>query len=168
MDSLTEELIKECKRQVENCLYTSTSLFVWLRFLRSIRVIFISVPLVLGSIAGWSLLSENQDYRVRWFTAVCALIGGILPMVYSGLKIDDHLESCKRLAAEYKNLQDRFRRAALISSQKDFAVFEQDVAPIFERLEAARTESVTPPEWCFRRAQEKVKKGHYDFNSDSK
>jgi hypothetical protein len=31
-----------------------------------------------------------------------------------------------------------------------------------KRLEAARKESVTPPEWCFTAAQKKIQGGHHD------
>jgi len=35
-----------------------------------------------------------------------------MPTVYAALKFDDHLEECKHLAGEFKNLQDRFRSLA--------------------------------------------------------
>jgi hypothetical protein len=34
------------------------------------------------------------------------------------------------------------------------------------RLEQARKASYTTPEWCFKRAQRKVKSGDYDFDVD--
>ncbi len=61
MASMRAELIMECKRQSENCLYTSTSLFVWLRYLRAMRIFFVVVPLVLGSLAGWNLIANLTD-----------------------------------------------------------------------------------------------------------
>ena len=70
------------------------------------------------------------------------------------------------MAGEFKNLQDRFRQAALVSAKKSFTEFEQDVKPFLERLEQARSLSVTAPEWCFRRAQKKIKAGDYDFDVD--
>ena len=84
------------------------------------------------------------------------------------LKFDDHLEESKRLASEFKNLQDRFRQAALVSSRKPFADFEADFKPLMDRLEQARSMSLTPPEWCFKLAQRKIKKGDYDFDIDLK
>ena len=35
-----------------------------------------------------------------------------------------------------------------------------------ERLDAARSHSVTIPEWAFKEAQEKVDSGDYDFQID--
>jgi len=69
-------------------------------------------------------------------------------------------------ASEFKNLQDRFRQAALVSSKKAFADFESEFRELFERLEKARSYSLTPPEWAFWLAQRKVKSGDYDFDVD--
>lgn len=167
MDAKQEQLALECKRQAENCLYTSTSLFIWLRCLRIVRVAFVILPLALGSIAGWKLLTTSDLQSVKIVVSVCALIAGVLPSIYAALKFDDELERCKRLTGEFKNLRDRFRQAALISSLKSFDQFESDFQKLMERLEAARAHSYTPPEWCFRRAQKKIKAGDYDHDVDS-
>ena len=79
MKSKSLELALECKRQSESCLYTSTSLFIWLRYLRLAKVVFIVVPLVLGSLAGWKLLTNSDLQSIKFFTAICALIAGVLP-----------------------------------------------------------------------------------------
>lgn len=160
------QLALECKRQAENCLYSSTSLFIWLRFVRIVKSAFIVVSLVLGAIAGWQVLKHSQSYYVTALTSVAAFLAGLLPTVYAALKLDDHLELCKHLAGEFKNLQDSFRQAALISALKPFAEFEQDVKPLVSRLECARSFSYTAPEWCFKRAQTKVQKGDYEFDVD--
>jgi len=60
-----------------------------------------------------------------------------------------------------------FRQAALVSSKKVFSEFETEFAPLMARLEAARKNSLTAPEWCFARAQKKIEKGDYDFDVDS-
>jgi hypothetical protein len=168
MPSKSVELALECQRLSESCLYTSTSLFIWLKTLRAIKVAFIAVPLLLGSFAGWKFLTSFDAQWVRVATALSAFIAGLLPSVYFALKIDDHIEDCRHLAGEFKNLQDRFRQAALVSSKKPFSEFDQDVKPIMERLEKARSSSVTPPEWCFRRAKRKIKTGDYEFDIDAK
>lgn len=166
MTSKTTELALECKRQSESCLYTSTALFIWLRFMRGMRIVFLIVPLVLGSLAGWQLLKQVDAAKL--FTSVCAFLAGLLPTVYAALKFDDSLSECKRLSGEFKNLQDCFRQAALVSSRKPFAEFEKDVSRLMDRLEKARAVSYTAPEWCFAAAQRKVKKGDYDFDVDAK
>jgi hypothetical protein len=161
MPTKSTELALECKRLSESCLYTSTSLFIWLRCARYIKVFFIVAPLVLGSVASWKLLTGVDLAAVQVFTAVAAFLAGLLPSIYSALKFDDHLEESKHLAAEFKNLQDRFRQAALVSARKPFGEFEADVKPLIDRLEQARAASFTAPEWCFKLAQKKVKKGDY-------
>lgn len=166
MSSSSVALIIECKRLSEGCLYTSTSLFVWLRYLRRVKIGFVVVPLVLGSLASWSLLTTSDLHSIKLLTAIFAFVAGLLPTVYAALKFDDHLNEAQYLAGEYKNLQDRFRQAALVSSKKPFEEFEKEVQPVIERLERARGQSITPPEWCYRRAKTKVKAGDYNFDVD--
>jgi len=168
MASKNTELALECKRLSESCLYTSTALFIWLRCLRTTRIVFVVVPLALGSIAGWQLLKESPVQSARLLTSICAFLAGLLPTVYAALKLDDHLKECKHLAGEFKNLQDRFRQAALVSSKKPSSDFEEDFQPLMKRLEEARAGSYTAPEWCFASAQGKIKKGDYDFDVDLK
>jgi hypothetical protein len=157
-----EELTTECKREEETCLYTATSLYIWLRRLRLWQAVFTVLPLIFGTIAGWSVLKEIDDPFAQGVTALCGLLAGLLPAVYNGLKIDGLMEQCKRLAAEYTNLRDAFRQAALISARKPLAEFESEFRPLMKRLEAARKEGVTPPEWSFTAAQKKIQGGHYD------
>jgi hypothetical protein len=162
-----EALATECRNFEQSCLYTSTSLFIWLRCLRILRIAFIVAPLVLGSFASWKLLTSSDSEAMRLFVAVCAFLAGLLPSVYSALKLDGALKRCERLAGEFKNLQDRFRVAATVLSLEPFDKFEVRVQPILDRLEAARSESYTAPEWCFKEAQKKITKGHYDYSPPS-
>src|SRR4051794_6909809 len=101
------ELARECKRISESCLYTSTTFFMWLRFLRAIRVIFIIVPLILGAVAGGKLLLGIDANSNQTAIAICALIAGVLPSIYAALQFDDELAEYARVAGEFKNLQDR-------------------------------------------------------------
>src|SRR5882724_5785805 len=137
MASKSTELALECKRLSESCLYTSTSFFIWLRFMRWVKILFIAAPLVLGSLASWKLLAGYDLQEVKALTAICSFLAGLLPSVYAALKFDDHLEEAKHLAGEFKNLQDRFRQAALVSSRKPFSEFEADFNSLIERLEQA-------------------------------
>jgi hypothetical protein len=168
MASKSTELALECKRLAESCLYTSTSFFIWLRFTRWVKIFFIAAPLVLGSLASWKLLVGYDLAEVKVFTAICSFLAGLLPSMYAALKFDDHIEEAKHLAGEFKNLQDRFRQAAMVSSRKPFADFEADFKLLMDRLEQARSASLTPPEWCFKLAQWKIKTGDYDFDIDLK
>lgn len=160
------ELIRECERQAESCLYTSTSLFIWLRSRRRWKAFFTVTPLVLGTVASWQLLTSSDLESVKVFVSVCAFLAGLMPSIYSALKFDDSLEDCQRAAAEFKNLQDRFRQVAFVSSRKSFAEFENDFGALQTRLEQAREGSLTPPERFFKAAQAKVKSADYTFDVD--
>jgi hypothetical protein len=162
----SKDLIDECRREVENCLYTSTSFFIWLRWRRCVKTIFIVAPLILGSFATWELVTQSSHPVVRVIASVAAFVAGLMPSIYAALKYDDDLEKLRLTAAEFKNLQDRFRQVAVFSSKKSFKEFEMDFQAAMERMEKVRCESLTPPEWCFKKAQKKVQSGDYHFDVD--
>src|SRR5699024_11040894 len=92
--SKKEELIAECRRLEESCLYTSTSFYIWLKRRKIIKNIFITVPLVLGAAASWRLLTGSDLESVKVLTSIFAFVAGVMPTVYSALKYDDRLEKC--------------------------------------------------------------------------
>jgi hypothetical protein len=163
MDERTQNLIAECKRQEESCLYTSTSLYIWLRSSRFWKRIFIVAPIIFGGLATWVVLDQPE---LKWLTALFALIAGFFPAIYEALKLDVHLDEIARHAAEYKNLQDRFRQAATITALGTHEELQAQFEQLMERMEAARTSSLTPPEWCFEKARKKIQAGHYTFSGE--
>ena len=154
----------ECARQEENCLYTSTSLFIWLRILRAAKIAFIALPLVFGSLASFQLLVAG-NYKTA--VAVRAFLGGLIPTIYEALKLETHINATRDAATDFKNLQDLFRKAKLVSVHKPFEEFELEVNQLLARLHEARKSCITPPEIIFRLAQRKVKSGDYDFDADA-
>src|SRR5438309_2952769 len=108
MDQRTQNLIDECKRQEESCLYTSTSLFEWLKCLRCWKIVFVVVPIVLGAIAAAPLLKNQPGYE--WLTAICAFLAGLAPAIYKALDLDVNLNVVAQHAYAFKTLQDRFRQ----------------------------------------------------------
>jgi hypothetical protein len=168
MSKKASELVQECRRQSESCLYTATSLFIWLRVLRSIRIAFIVSGLVCGTLASKLALLPNDPAVIStgWI-ALLAFLAGILPALYSALKFDSCLEQAIRLAAEFKNLQDRFRQTALFGVHQSVVQFETAFNQVMERMEQARRPSYTAPEWCFKIAQKKVQGGDYSFDVDA-
>ena len=166
MDERKDALKTECIRQAESCLYTSTSFHLWLRSARLWRKVFVSVPIVFGGLASWSVLSDQPGQTYVWIAAVCALIAGIFPALFVALDFDTSIEEIARLAAEFKNLQDRFRKAAFVASHGEFHEFEGTVEALLDRLESARAKSLTPPERFFKAAQQKISSGDYDFGVD--
>lgn len=150
----------------ERCLYTSTQLLIWLRVLRKIRIAFIILPIVCGSLAGWDLLKAVPEYAN--LTAALALLAGVIPAIYAALKLDDHLPTATRLAGEYKNLEIIFTDLQNIGLHKSLDEFQAEYREARARLEKANSEAYTAPEWCFRAAQKKIQRGHYTLAESEK
>jgi hypothetical protein len=161
---LRTEIAKECLRQSESCLWTSTALFIWLRQVRRQRQIFVAAPIVLGALASFTVLKEAVP---TWVIALLALSASLFPALADGLKIETSVDEIARLAAEYKALQDRFRRAAQIQTLGDVERAEAMLAELMDRLDAARSTSITPPERYFGYARKKIEGGHYHFSVDT-
>jgi hypothetical protein len=92
----------------------------------------------------------------------------VLPLVYRSSKTDKSIAQFTRLAGEFTNLRDRFRQLGNVGIHKDIAVFESDFRVLMARMEKARKFSETPPDWCFDRAQKKIKAGHYHHDYDER
>jgi hypothetical protein len=82
------------------------------------------------------------------------------------LKIETSVEETSRLAAEFKALQDRFRRLARITALGEMDKAEADLAELMDRMDVARSASVTPPKKYFAEARKQIENGHYDFAVD--
>jgi hypothetical protein len=164
MDERTQNLISECKRQEESCLYTSTSLFEWLKSLRTWKVVFVVAPIVLGTIATAPLLKGQPGYE--WLTGICALLAGLAPAIYKALDFDVNLNVVAQHAHQFKILQDRFRQACRVTALGSPDDFKKEFHDLMTRMDAARTANLTAPERFFRKAQAKIQGGHYDFAVD--
>jgi len=156
---ITEALKRQSEERAKNCFWASAALFVWLRALRSLRVVFVILPIVFGTLASWDLLSSSDQFR--GLTAVLALAAGLVPAVYAALKLDEHLPDAARLAGEYKNLAFRFAELSRVSRFKEFDVYEAEYKDARQRLEKANSEAYTCPEWCFRWASKKINSGAF-------
>jgi len=47
-------------------------------------------------------------------------------------------------------------------------VFEAEFRILMTRMDKARKNAETPPEWCFKEAQKKIKAGHMHHDYDEK
>jgi hypothetical protein len=156
-------VIAECRRQEESCLYTSTTLYIWLRRVRRQKQFFVITPIVIGGIAGLSIL---KDWGLDWVAAMLALIASLFPALGDALKFETSVDEISRLAAEFKALQDRFRRTATITALSDLQAAEDTLSELMDRMDIARSSSITPPESAFKEAQQKIGEGHYNFSVD--
>ena len=158
------EVVKEALRQAESCLYTSTSLFEWLRWVRRYRQIFVAAPILLGGLAG---LGIWKKFEYDWVIALLAFAASLFPALADALNIQTSVDEITRLAAEYKALQDRFRRLAnIIAPFGEADEADKLLGELMDRMDVARSTSLTPPDWAFTLAQSKIVKGHYDFTVD--
>jgi hypothetical protein len=92
IDTRTQNLIDECKRQEESCLYTSTALFEWLKHLRCWKLFFVVAPIVLAAVAA---ALPNLSSGLGWLAAICALIAGIATAVYKARQPRPHIQDRK-------------------------------------------------------------------------
>lgn len=162
VEDVRKAIIAECRRQEESCLYTSTSLYIWLRSVRCQKRFFVAAPIVIGGIAGLSIL---QDWGWDW-AALLALLASLFPALADALKFETSVDETSRLAAEFKALQDRFRRTANVTALGDVQAAEKALAELMDRMDVARSVSITAPEWAFKEAQRKIAEGHYSFAVD--
>ena len=165
MDERTQNLIAECKRQQESCLYTSTTLYEWLKSLRFWKTCFVVAPILFGGVATWPLLAHLDAYR--WLVGSCALLAGVTPAVYKALDFDVSLDAVGKNASELKVLHDRFRQAWSVSALDGFSEFKREFDDLMTRRDATHNAGFTPPERFFRMARTKIEAGHYDFAVDS-
>src|SRR5258708_290715 len=129
---------------------------------RGLRGFCAVAPVVFGALATWKILTETSP---TW-GAIFTLLTAVIPPAYRASKTEAAILDYATLAGEFTNLRDRFRQAALISSQKPFAEFEAETKPLLERLEKARSRTLTPPSWCFAVARRQHKAGHYRHDYD--
>jgi hypothetical protein len=165
MDTRTQNLIDECARQEESCLYTSTALFEWLKPLRRWKVIFVVTPIILaGAATGLHTLKPELE----WLAGVCTILAGIAPAIYKALDLDPNLGLIAKSANQYKILQDRFRQARQIAAHGSFAEFKQEFDARMQQMDTLRSSSLPPTERYFKKAQAKIQSGDYDFTADLK
>jgi hypothetical protein len=149
-DDPQKALIDECNRQSENCAYSATTFIIWLRVLCIIRLFCVVTPILFGALAAWKVMTDSPAWA-----ATRILLATAIPPAYRASGTDKIITDYRTLAGEMTNLRDRFRHAANIDSNKPFAEFDVTTKPLLDRLEKARARSLTPPEWCFRRARKK-------------
>jgi hypothetical protein len=163
MDKRAQEIIDECKRQEESCLYTSTALFSWQKETRKLRIVFIVVPIICSSFASARILVRDPSYD--WLVAILALVAGLFPAIFKALDLDVSLATIADSANRFKTLQDRFRQASLIGATSKTEDLEDQFTTLMQRLDDARSANPTIPERHFTAAQKKIKGGDYDFES---
>lgn len=165
MDQRTTEIFTECRRQEESCLYASTALFQWVKEVKFYRLVFIVTPIVLGSVASARLLLKDPSFD--WLVAVCSLLAGLFPAIFKALDLDVSIKAISDSATRFKNLQDRFRQAALIGPTGKLEDLEENFKQLMDRMDDARQANLAIPDRHFDAAQKIIKKGNYKFTVDT-
>lgn len=148
-------------------MYTASSLHIWQKHARRWKVVFIVAPIILGGVAGSQILGVLGESTGKWFGLFSGLLAGFFPAIYTALDLGMQVHEIGRAASEFTSVRDRFRLLANVTSHKDFDEFNASFEVLMDRLDAVRASALTAPEWCFRRAQEKIKKGDHTFAVDS-
>lgn len=161
-DRLTVALVAECRREGENCLYTSTTFLIWLRFLRFFRASLWGGAAVASAFAASHILTGDSDYKV--IIAALALLGVVLPVIGRAVRLDELIADYTQSAGAFKNLQGEFRRAEQVWSLNGASEFEAEARRLFKVMNDARKPSRTPPEFCFELARAKIRSGHYEHD----
>ncbi|MBY5917740.1 hypothetical protein HFO77_25440 [Rhizobium leguminosarum] len=162
-DRRTGEIAAEALRQSESCLYTSTAIFIWLRTVRWQQKAVVLAPILLTGLAGFGYF---KDVVPAWVLALMGFLSTLIPALADALNIETHVDDLKTKAAEYKALQDRFRKLARIGVLGDSERAEGELSELLDRLDVVRSSSITPPERYFEEARKKIKRGDYDFSID--
>lgn len=156
-------IAREARRLEETGLYTSTSLYLWLRQVRRQKQIFVILPIILGAAAGFSAFKAWLPPEA---IAGLALLASLFPALADALKIQTSVDEIAASAAAFKSLQDRARQLATITAIHDPATARSMLADLTDRMDVARSNSITPPEAYFKAAQDKIKSGDYEFTVD--
>ena len=165
MSDAATEIASECKRQEESCLYTGASLMEWQKYAAFLRALFLIAPIILGGVGGAQIFGDLWGTYGKAFGVFCALAAGFFPAIYVALNMDMRVVELTRAANEFTNLRDRFRQAANISALSEADDFRAQFELLMDRMDAIRASSPPAPEWCFKRAQAKIKKGDYSWDS---
>src|SRR5665213_3386301 len=102
-----DALIAECREEEQNCLYTSTTFFIWLRWLKSARALLWMGGAIGSLIAASHILKGDEQYKI--ITASAALAGVLLPGLVKALRLDSAIRDYTKAAAGFKTLQGEFR-----------------------------------------------------------
>lgn len=157
MTNVRDEIVTECERLQENCLYTSTELFIWLRALRDHRRVFIFGQVLFSVLAAGFAVGGNAI-----LAGAFGAIAGLSPMVWDALKMDGDISLVEHHASLFVELRDRFRQVRLIEDARGLEALETAFEDAKADLAAARKSRVTAPERFYEMAKKKIHSGDYN------
>lgn len=160
VEAAREALRIECAERSRNTVYTSASFYIWAKQLKFARLLLWTGAVVAGGLSARASILDDNGHG--YLVAAGALLAVILPGLVKALGLDEAIAKCDEAAAKFKIAEGRLRLASKVSAHLPFREFRKDADAAIADLEAAQKMSVTPPNWCFRIAQRRVKRGDYD------
>jgi hypothetical protein len=160
------ELLKECKRQVENCETTVAGMFAVVKRLSFWRLWMSASGVVFGAFSGISLLEAQAIQAWIIVASLSAFLAGLMPTLIKALGLDEGIADARACAGEFTNLRNRFRYAANVYSELFLEELKRETDPYFDRLELVNERAVSVPEWAFKRAVQKREEGDYQNRVD--
>lgn len=144
-----------------NALWNYVTLIIVLRRMKLIRGTFSFLPVFFGSLSSWQLLKEIKSTEANMLAAFCALLAGLIPLLYLASRVDDNIFNYTRLSGRYRVLEAKIKdylfRFEGISAASKESLYQDILA---EHLEIKR-ESHTAPRWAFQTAERLIERGDY-------
>lgn len=164
MTPQNQAIVQECKIQAESCQYTAAALYEWLAEASLHNKLWNAVPIALGAAASYGVLSNAYPIIASFL----ALLAGTLPSIYEKLELKAHTDQILAQAGQYKNLEHRFKQAALIATLDENpeqlrVVFES----LMNRIEDIRSQPLVIPDRHFQAGRLKVKDGRYEPDAET-
>jgi hypothetical protein len=98
-------LIAECEREEENCLYTSTSFYIWLRTLKTARAGLWTFGAIGSIVSANSILRGRHNYQI--VMAALALAGVLMPGLIKAVQLDTAIKDFAAAAASWGHAIER-------------------------------------------------------------
>jgi len=159
---IEEALVRECRRREESCQYTHVALYLWAKESTNWHRLFIGGPAIAAVLATSSIIAD-----VKWLAAVFAITAGGLPALYDSLKLAVHYDKLVSLAADFRNLEERFRLTREVTRLKGLSEIDGEARGLFDAHDELRLRSLPIPDRVFERARAKIKAGRYEFDADA-
>lgn len=162
-ESITEALVAECERRRSSCEFTSVGLYQWLGRATRRRQCVLGIGIFAGAVGSWSVLQQSPHGVL--FTAGMVLVASLLPALHEGLGMKNGVDEIRRLAGEFRNLSDAYRKAAMVYASLPFAEFDAHVRTLDKRIDDLRVASLPIPYKYYREAERKIAAGDYAYGT---
>ena len=164
MTPQAQAIVQECKVQAEACRYTAAALYEWLAEASFRNRLWNAVPILLGALASYGVLSNAFPIAASFL----ALVAGLLPSIYEKLELKAHTGEILAQAGQYKNLENRFRQAAVITAlEDDPESLRVEFGSLMRSIEDIRARPLVVPERHFQAGRVKVKDGRYQPDEET-